>query len=210
MGSYQDADWLVHHYIELNMTTREMAKILGCSYKTILYWMKKHGVRIRYGSEAKKGRPSVAMSLSKMGDKNPMFRKCGEAHHFFGKHHKEESIRRGADARRGKKWGHHTEEAKRKIALAQCGEKSRLWLGGISDEEHGPEFNMRLRKDIRFRDGFICRECGIKENGKKHDVHHINYEKKDNSPDNLISLCRSCHSKTNFNRNDWKEYFSGG
>ncbi len=33
------------------------------------------------------------------------------------------------------------------------------------------------------------------------------YDKRNNSPENLISLCASCHTKTNFSRNDWTEYF---
>lgn len=38
-------------------------------------------------------------------------------------------------------------------------------------------------------------------------VHHINYNKRNNNPSNLISLCRRCHSKTNFNREYWLNYF---
>ena len=29
---------------------------------------------------------------------------------------------------------------------------------------------------------------------------------KNNYQDNLISLCKSCHMKTNYNRNYWQEY----
>ena len=32
--------------------------------------------------------------------------------------------------------------------------------------------------------------------------------KKNNSPNNLIALCQTCHSQTNFNRDDWKNYFT--
>ena len=44
--------------------------------------------------------------------------------------------------------------------------------------------------------------------GHKLDVHHINYDKKNCSSDNLISLCHSCHLKTNYNRVYWENYFS--
>ena len=40
-------------------------------------------------------------------------------------------------------------------------------------------------------------------------VHHVDYNKKNNDPANLISLCKACHAQTNFNRNDWMEYFEG-
>ena len=39
------------------------------------------------------------------------------------------------------------------------------------------------------------------------DVHHIDYDKKNNSKKNLITLCRSCHAKTNFKRKEWQTLF---
>ena len=38
---------------------------------------------------------------------------------------------------------------------------------------------------------------------------HIDYDKKNCNSDNLITLCRSCHRKTNFNRENWIKYFNG-
>lgn len=46
-----------------------------------------------------------------------------------------------------------------------------------------------------------------KENATVLSVHHINYNKYDQTEDNLISLCKSCHTKTNFSREDWTIYF---
>ncbi|MCK9371411.1 HNH endonuclease [Candidatus Dojkabacteria bacterium] len=71
------------------------------------------------------------------------------------------------------------------------------------------EFNEKLKEIIRDRDGRKCRICGNSEleNGKKLDCHHINYDKEDNNPKNLISLCHSCHTKTNHNRKKWTKYF---
>ena len=43
---------------------------------------------------------------------------------------------------------------------------------------------------------------------KKLDCHHIDYNKKNCSLNNLITLCRSCHMKTNTNRNYWINYFN--
>lgn len=36
---------------------------------------------------------------------------------------------------------------------------------------------------------------------------HIDYNKHNLSPENLVTLCKSCHAKTNFNRNYWIKYF---
>lgn len=96
-----------------------------------------------------------------------------------------------------------------KIHGLNAGENNPNWIGGASFEPYGIEFNNKLRKQIRKRDNFICRECGYTEKqiGRKLDIHHINYNKLDNRPENLISLCRSCHIQTNFKREDWIKYF---
>lgn len=89
------------------------------------------------------------------------------------------------------------------------GANSANWRGGISFESYGIEFNTKLKNQIREHDGHTCQECHLTEEqlGRALDVHHIDYDKKNNSPENLISLCKSCHAQTNFSREDWIEYF---
>jgi 5-methylcytosine-specific restriction endonuclease McrA len=36
---------------------------------------------------------------------------------------------------------------------------------------------------------------------------HIDYNKKNCCPENLVTLCKRCHSKTNTNRGVWIEFF---
>jgi len=38
-------------------------------------------------------------------------------------------------------------------------------------------------------------------------IHHIDYNKKNSFPQNLITLCVKCHSLTNFNRDQWVVFF---
>lgn len=85
----------------------------------------------------------------------------------------------------------------------------RHWRGGISFEPYGLEFNSKLKEFIRKRDNYTCQECGFTQEqlGYKLSVHHIDFNKKNNNPNNLISLCRNCHLQTNFNREDWIQYF---
>lgn len=42
---------------------------------------------------------------------------------------------------------------------------------------------------------------------KRKKRNHIDYDKKNCNSDNLITLCRVCHIKTNFNRSYWINYF---
>lgn len=112
-------------------------------------------------------------------------------------------------ARKGQK---HTEEAKKKISKALKGEKCYNWQGGKSLELYSFDWTDDLRDSIRKRDNYICQECGIHQDEliglhKKLDVHHKDYNKKNLNPKNLISLCRSCHTKTNFNREYWIKHW---
>ena len=124
-----------------------------------------------------------------------------------GNHPKTEFKKGRMSNRKGIK---HTEEAKEKNRQAHLGEKSYNWRGGISKEPYGTEFNRELKEQIRKRDDWKCRECGHsqEELGYKLPVHHIDYNKRNNGSDNLISLCRNCHAQTSFKREDWTNYFN--
>lgn len=89
------------------------------------------------------------------------------------------------------------------------GDKNGRWLGGISFVAYPKEFSKELKNFIRKRDDFVCRLCNKtqKQNRKRLDIHHIDYNKKNNNPNNLISLCRKCHALTGFNRIKWKDVF---
>ena len=95
----------------------------------------------------------------------------------------------------------HSKESKRKQSLSHGGT-------GVPYEntEYSSEFDNPLKEQIRFRDKYKCKLCGCPqiENGKQLDVHHIDYNKKNNDIYNLISLCKSCHMKTNNNRKYWR------
>jgi 5-methylcytosine-specific restriction endonuclease McrA len=98
---------------------------------------------------------------------------------------------------------HHTEEWKKRMSERMSKENHPLWLGGISFEPYSVDWTRTLKKAIKERDKYICQICS---NEGTH-VHHIDYNKKNCNPDNLITLCLSCHAKTNFNREYWIDYF---
>jgi len=101
-----------------------------------------------------------------------------------------------------------TEERKRKIRLGQYphgkpfGELNPSWRGGTSNEPYPLNFNRQLKETIRIRDNRTCQLCSMPEEEyfRALDIHHINYDKKDISPMNLISLCVACNSKANAER----------
>jgi len=153
------------------------------------------------------------ISESKRGENHPMFGKKFSAERrvkisdsLRGRKHTEGHRRNNADAQCGKKL---SEETKLKISEAFRGENHPNWQGGKSFEPYGLEFNSEIRQQIRERDNFTCQECNYTEDqlGRTLSIHHIDYDKRNNDPENLVSLCNSCHSQTNFSRADWTEYF---
>lgn len=83
------------------------------------------------------------------------------------------------------------------------------WQGGKSFEPYPLGWTKTFKEQIRYRDGYKCQVCGKPEvecKNKLH-VHHIDYNKNNLFVYNLISLCNSCHAKTNHNKECWKQYF---
>lgn len=132
----------------------------------------------------------------------------GENNGFFGKHHTVEArLKMGF-------WKNKQlpEDIKNKMKLAHKGKhggnKSNFWKGGISFEPYSTDWTRNLRINIRERDRYTCKICRKKQEENVYPVHHIDYNKKNCNPNNLITLCHSCHSKTNSKRKYWKEYLS--
>jgi hypothetical protein len=73
-----------------------------------------------------------------------------------------------------------------------------MWNGGTSFSPYPPDFNPQLKSEILESHTDMCAICGktSPENGRDLPVHHIDYNKLNCDPSNLIPLCDSCHGKT--------------
>jgi 5-methylcytosine-specific restriction endonuclease McrA len=111
-------------------------------------------------------------------------------------------------------------ESKRRIKLGitgysdkNIGENNTNWQGGISKLPYSFEFTLELKEQIRNRDNHTCQNCGMTEEehlivvGKVLTIHHIDYNKENCDKDNLITLCGSCNTRANFNRDYWFEFY---
>ena len=123
-----------------------------------------------------------------------------------GRQPSEETKRKISDHHKGRPGAERTEEWCKRLSESKMGEKNPAWNGGTSFLPYCHKFNNKLRELIRNRDNRTCQNCGIKENGRKHSVHHIHYDKENCYP-NLITLCISCHLKTNNNRDYWEGFY---
>ena len=141
---------------------------------------------IKYTKERRKAHSKACKGIN-VGKDNAAYGKFGEDSPSFGTRRTEECRKRMSELR---------------IGLYE-GKNNPNWKGGISDYPYPEEWTEELKTKIRKRDLFVCQLCGL----TGWHIHHIDYDKDNCLENNLITLCHSCHSKTNFNREVWKKYF---
>lgn len=90
------------------------------------------------------------------------------------------------------------------MGIRHRGEGHPSWKGGCSFKPYSTDWTETLKRSIRERDRYTCQVCGKEPSIQ---VHHVDYDKKNCNPINLITLCKKCHSKTNWNRDKWINYF---
>lgn len=71
------------------------------------------------------------------------------------------------------------------------------YLHGKANIRYPVEWTKRFKARIRLRDEHICQLCNLTEeqHGKKLCVHHIDFNRCNLEPENLITLCKYCHGK---------------
>lgn len=91
-----------------------------------------------------------------------------------------------------------SEEHKRKIKEAQSGKKCKLWRGGHKYYRVANSFWKHLREQVFKRDNYTCQRCKI--TGVNLACHHIAPYRisRNDSLDNLISVCSKCHAILDF------------
>jgi len=108
----------------------------------------------------------------------------------------------------------HTEEFKDNLSKRMLTPDNPWYVDGRSSGENRAYplgWKEQLREAIRERDGHKCVVCSLPEeqNKKKLPVHHVDYDRENLNPDNLVSLCSHCHGKTNTRKNHskWISFF---
>jgi hypothetical protein len=106
----------------------------------------------------------------------------------------------------------HISEVKTGVSRSDMiGGNNPNWKGGTSFEPYCPKFNREFKERVRAFFGYRCAECGMPQNGKSLDVHHVNFDKDTCCNDSIptfIPLCQSCHGKTQKNRLYWERHFT--
>lgn len=91
-----------------------------------------------------------------------------------------------------------------------CGSNHPGWKGGISCEPYCDAWaDKEYKESIKERDEYKCQNpycCCKQRRASVLTIHHIDYNKKNCMPNNLITLCRSCNGMANKDRQwhtDW-------
>lgn len=140
-------------------------------------------------------RPEIKSKFQ--GENNPMKRPEVKAkfqgdNNFFRKH--PELVKKGKD---------HP-----MYGVSRFGKDSPNWKGGCSWDKYCDSWrDKNYKQSIMERDGNKCLNPGCNQKSNNLCLHHIDYNKKYCHPDNLITVCKSCNSKANADREWHKSWY---
>jgi hypothetical protein len=226
MKQYQNKSWLYQKYWIDKLSLKEIEAIAGVSDTTIGKWMILNGIPRRHYFEAftTKGKRLSLETRNKMSESQ---KKRTDNNYWLGKKQSKETCLKRSKSLTGKKRVPFTAEHRanigktkrgikpsletlRKRSLSMIGKnkgnENGMWNSGSSFLPYPTFWTIELREKIRERDNYQCQLCFKKENGRKHHIHHINFDKQDCNNKNLITLCPQCHADTIKNREYWQNY----
>lgn len=95
------------------------------------------------------------------------------------------------------------------FAIKISGPGNYNWCGG--EKEYCDIWkDKEYKEDIKKRDNNMCSNpycSGEGVNARQLTIHHIDYNKKNCSPTNLITVCRSCNTRANYDRDWHKDWY---
>jgi predicted DNA-binding protein YlxM (UPF0122 family) len=193
--------WLETRYIDKKLSTREIAKEAQVAQCTVMYWLKKYKIPTRTCSESLKGRKLPPESIKKRE----------KTKRQNGIRISEITLKKAREVNTGRPMPSNVKDALLRANIGRCGERAGHWQGGKSFEPYCPKFNEKLKEEIRENFNRKCLLCGIGENGRRHAVHHVDYNKGQGCGQkwSLVPLCHKCHIKTNTNRWYWFNLLNG-
>lgn len=203
-----DHNKIIDDYLTNKQSSIKLANKYNCSKTTILNILKKHNVKMRDLSESHIGHKPWNKDKKIDFNRYPNYGTKGK------KYSKESRIKLSKSHKGQVAWNKgkpFSKETRFKMSIAKkelLKDKTRHnnWQGGKSFEQYPADWTKTLKRSIRERDNYTCKLCNKLQTDDTFHIHHIDYDKKNCNPNNLITLCKNCHCKTNFKRNKWKEY----
>lgn len=104
-----------------------------------------------------------------------------------------------------------TGQQKQELSRRFSGASNPNWKGGISAEPYCDIWlDEEYKNSIKERDGNKCMNSISCRGNCFHlplTIHHIDHNKKNCYPQNLITLCNSCNARANYNREYWRQFY---
>jgi hypothetical protein len=182
------------------MSYREVATKYNINHKTVRYWVLYSGNKSRSKDDA-----NILMSKKTKGQRRSIETEFKKGVDTWNKNTKGIMKPNQTSFKTGEHPSMKTEFKK--------GKENLNYIDGRSWVRYPPEFGLKLKNNIRKRDSYCCQNCGMNENEhleiyhKRLDIHHINYNKKDCDESNLITLCKQCNQRANYNRAYWELFY---
>lgn len=225
---------LRYYYLEKEYSLLECGKLLGCAECTALQWCRKHGIETRDPQEARDAGTPPELEDEAWLQREYLTRErtCAAiadeldvsdltVSNWLRRH---EIPTRPANARRNRVTVECNEcgesfrvQASREDRAKYCSRgcyyagmdmpKGRDHWSWRDTPEHRPSGTewQNLRENVRERDGYECRVCGVHEDDmvRTLDVHHLDRVRDADDPraavemdeSRLVALCRSCHRR---------------
>lgn len=233
----RDKDWLINQYINLNRTLTSISKEIGVSIPTVVSYLNKIDIKSKGNSgfntnieqrklisqRTKVGmkKPGVVDRLREIGNKNKTKEKRQEMSILQKSIHEERpdirekqrllAIERWKNIEYRDKVTNSIRESRIDYVPWNKGlppQKQPGWRGGINCEPYCDSWlDLDYKKSIKERDNYKCQNPNCSGNYKRLSIHHIDYNKKNCFPNNLITLCNPCNSKANQNREFWCSFY---
>lgn len=91
--------------------------------------------------------------------------------------------------------------------INRLGANNPNWRGGISANDYCPIWkDKEYKKSIKYRDNCKCQNPYCYSGSIRLAIHHIDYDKTNCKPNNLITLCTGCNTRANKDRL-WHTYW---
>ena len=230
--AYKDRDWLTQQYIERNRSITEVADLARVSTTTLKKWLRKYGLKKPLGMRtrwtfANEGKLYADRAWLEEQyvfnglDQASIAQLIGVSRHtiraWVRKHGLQKRMGSWSVGRtpwnKGKRYKagwNHTPEMRQRLAEHKRGEKNPQWKGGVTKDAITTRRGVEgLRPRILERDRYRCRLCGV--HSKRLDMHHIIpvWARPDLvlEPDNIATVCRSCHLGINGREMEYAERF---